>query len=122
MSDEDSQLGLLLRELHSLSTSRRIPYGGHVCFLSDPLSLSKPTKFPEERALFGASRDRSPTPNGCLDVEIDESPHTSQRPPSLNLSTRFTTTAAARAAANTVGPHLSSNPPCPLILILFARQ
>lgn len=40
----------------------------------------------------------------------------------LNLSTRLTTTAAANATANTVGPHLSSNPPCPLIRILFARQ
>ena len=44
------------------------------------------------------------------------------RPPSLNLRTRLTTTAAASATANTVGPHLSSNPPCPLILMLLARQ
>lgn len=57
------------------------------------------------------------------------SPHTThatkgfiQCPLSLNLSTRLTTTAAANATANTVGPHLSSNPPCPLIRILFARQ
>lgn len=45
-----------------------------------------------------------------------------QCPPSLNLSTKLTTTAAANATANTVGPHRSSKPPCPLIRILFARQ
>lgn len=45
-----------------------------------------------------------------------------QRPPSRNLSTKLTTTAAASATANTVGPHLSSKPPCPLMRMLFARQ
>lgn len=37
-------------------------------------------------------------------------------------STKFTTTAANSAIVNTVGPNLSSNPPCPRCRMLVARQ
>ena len=40
----------------------------------------------------------------------------------VNLSTKLTTTAAKRASVRMVGPSLSSKPPWPLILMLFARQ
>jgi hypothetical protein len=38
------------------------------------------------------------------------------------LSTKLTTMASSSAIANTVGPKRSSNPPCPLMRMLFARQ
>jgi hypothetical protein len=40
----------------------------------------------------------------------------------VNLKTKLTTTAANSAKAKTVGPYRSSNPACPLLLILFALQ
>lgn len=42
--------------------------------------------------------------------------------PAPTLIPKFTPTAITSNAAKTVGPHRSSNPPCPLILILLARQ
>ena len=46
----------------------------------------------------------------------------SPSPPSTTLNTKFTNTATANAIASTVGPTRSSNPPCPRIRILRARQ
>jgi hypothetical protein len=43
-------------------------------------------------------------------------------PPAVILNTKFTTTAASNATANTLGPNRSSNPPWPLSRMLFALQ
>lgn len=40
----------------------------------------------------------------------------------VTLSTKFTTTAASKKTASTDGPKRSSNPLCPLMRILLARQ
>lgn len=80
----------------------------------------------EKLLSLSINHSKSPLPVSYDLASISSPPshtHPSYFPPAIvNLSTKFTTTAANSAIVKIVGPNRSSKPPCPRILILLARQ